>query len=322
MKKTPLLAVLAMGSLASGTAYAEGGFSEITWVPQIGFQMKNLEFDQKLRAETRAESGEGSLDVTMPTFSASLTGVYKKFYMTVKYEGGLGDASDFSDVPNTDAETKADRTDYTVTIGYNIYKNLNVFAGYMDGETTLKPEPLCPAFPNPGGGLPSQPDCGGGATSVIRGDGNNAHDNRILGLSNYEQTYQEDGWYVGVSYGWQFTDLGSLTVSAAYADLTATYKDNWLEGSPEFSNGPLAYDFEGDSNGLSVGINWSAPLSEHVGYYVDLRTQQYDMSASQEFLGRQDDPASGNEGPNFRQTRSVDTEETITALTAGIQWYF
>lgn len=324
MKKIGLSAAMTVALLLPRLVLAEGGFSDITWIPQIGVQMKNLEFEQQLRADTPIESGEGSLDVNMPTLSLSLTAIYQKLYLSLKYEDSFNDASDFSDVPNTDAETKVERTDYSITVGYNIFGNMSVFAGYMNGETTLRPQPRCPAYARPDTGFPPNPDCGDGGFGFPSLDGNKAQDNNVLGLTDYEQTYEEDGWLLGVSYGWRFGETGNLTLSAAYAELDASYKDNWLSNSPEFAGQPYSYDFSGDANGLSIGVNWSGALTDHVGYYIDLRQQSYDMSATQDFAGRPDRPeddANPNPPPVIA-TRRVSTEETITAATAGIQWYF
>ena len=90
-------------------------------------------------------------------------------------------------------------------------------------------------------------------------------------------------------------------MSAAYADLDATYKDNFF---PELD---LDFDYEGNADGFSVGINWSAPISKHVGYYFDIRTQKYDANT---------DDSNGN-----FPGASAKSEETITAFTAGVQWY-
>jgi len=318
MKKNLQAGLIATTLILPTTLMAEGGFSDITWVPQAGVQMKTLEFEQKLKASTQSESGEGSLKVEMPTLSASLTGVYQQFYVSLKYEDSFDDASADSTVPNTESETKMERTDYSITLGYNIYENMNIFVGYMDGETTLRPVPRCPASA-PGTAIKPNPVCGVGGVGLPSVDGNKAQDNTVLLLDDYEQKYKEDGLFAGMSYVWRFEDYGNLSVSAAYAHLEATYTDNWLVGSPEFANRPFAFDFEGDADGLSLGLNWSAALTDHVGYYFDLRRQSYDMTATQSFEGR---PANITDPAGALQTRRVETEETITAYTAGIQWYF
>jgi len=319
MKRILQSGLLTSALMLPSVLLAEDGFGAITWVPQIGVQIKTLEFEQKLKADTMSESGEGSLKVDMPTLSVSLTGVYQQFYLSLKYEDSFNDASSDSTVPNTDSETKMERTDFSITLGYNVFDNMNVFIGYMDGETTLRPVPRCPAYSPPNAGFPPSPVCGDGGIGLPSDDGNKAQDNTVLLLDDYEQAYKEDGLFAGMSYVWRFDDIGNLSISAAYAHLEATYSDNWLEGSPEFAGRPFAFDFEGDSDGLSLGLNWSAALTDHVGYYLDLRQQSYDMSATQTFEGR---PASPTDPSGPLQRRRVDTEETITAYTAGIQWYF
>lgn len=117
----------------------------------------------------------------------------------------------------------------------------------------------------------------------------------------YEQTYKEDGIFVGGSYGWKLMDTGTLSFSMAYADLDSTYEDNYF---PEDGDD---FKYTGDADGFSFGLNWSQPLTEHVGYYLDARTQKYEANTD-------------DDNGNFPGTKS-DVKETITTFTAGVQWY-
>lgn len=283
--------LVAMCAMAAGQ-YAVAD-SKITWVPQIGLQMKNLDFFQEIESGDEIIDSEGGLDVDMPTLTASLTAVYEKFYVSFKYEDTFDGASSDSDVPFTDSETNVERTDLSVTLGYNVWNSLNLFVGYMEGESKLTPQPICPTFPT----QEAEVNCG---TEGF--NGNLAHEHFINDLTPYVQTYKEDGWYLGASYGWKLTKSGNFSMSLAYADLDANYKENYLgEGSG------ADFDFDGKSDGLSFGINWSDRLTKRLGYYADVRVQRYDMETS--------------EASSDFDGLDVSTEETITAFSLGIQWY-
>lgn len=309
MKKRNLCLAVAGASLLSAQSVSAGNFIEdVIWVPQIGLQWKSMEFKQELPFGDMGLIDEGELDADTPSIVVSFTGIYKKGYISLKYEDSLDDVSTDSDVPGTNAATKVERTDFSVTLGYNVWDRLNVFAGYLEGETLLTPEPSCPADFN-GNPVLVAPDCGfAGDTSAPQRtlDGNFAQDNYINRLAGYpvpeyEQEYKEDGWFLGVSYGWRLADTGTLSVSLAYADLDATYKDNYLVGTAL----EAVYDYKGSADGFSFGVNWSQPLTKQFGYYLDLRTQQYEADLD-------------DSGGVFS---SVKNEENITAITAGIQVY-
>lgn len=289
MQRKQLWAALAGAGLAyTPTISLAEGWS---FVPSIGFQLKNLSFEQDLSVPVFERELSGDLSVSLPTLAVGFVVAYDRFYVSLKYENSFESNAD-SDVPGTaaidfsaspplvtKAETAVTRTDFSIAFGYNAWRGLNVFVGYLDGETELTPDPI------------TTPD---GATNFAQNqwekDG-----------STYRQTYQETGGFVGVSYGWVIGEAGTISVSGAYAFMEGTYKDNYYAGK---------FRYEGDSQGLSLSVTWSAALTDHVGYFVDLRRQAYDFDG---------DDDTGNS--DFSDS-DVKTQEVLTGLTAGIQWYF
>ena len=280
-------ALLGAGLITTPITALAAGWS---FVPSIGFELKNLAFDQDLSVPAFGRDLSGDLSVNLPTVALSFVAAYDRFYLSLKYENSFESSAD-SDVPGTaaidfsaspplvtEAETSVTRTDFSIAFGYNAWRSLNVFVGYLDGETELTPD----AVTTPGG-----------ATNFAQRQWN-------AGGSTYRQTYQEAGGFLGASYGWVIGEAGTISVSGAYAFMKGTYKDNFINGD---------FKYQGDSQGLSLGVTWSATLSERVGYFVDLRRQAYDFDGSDK---------TGN--PDFADS-DVKTQEVITGLTAGIQWY-
>lgn len=282
MKKRLIACTTAVVALTTAqNAASDNFFDDVTLVPQLGFQWKTLDFEQDLTGGDILDDEKGDLDVDLPSVSLSLTAIYQKFYVSMKYEGSVSNNSTDSDVPFTSGtddfgnvldDTEVDREDFSISLGYNVWEGMNLFVGYLDGKTTLEPTAI---------------------SSVTNGLGETFYP------KNYEQKYEEDGWYFGASYGWRLFNAGTLTVNAAYADLDATYKDNFGSGED--------FKFTGDADGYSAGITWSAPLTEKVGYYLDARMQSFDADADED-------------NGNFPNSKA-ETQEDITAFTAGIQWY-
>ena len=278
---------------------------QVTFVPSIGYQNKRLDFDQKYTAGQN-QGRKAELKTDIPTVNLSLTAAYEKFFATIKYETELahadGSSKEFYPNPakplyylNVPGEnTDIEREDMSVTFGYNVWDKLNVFMGYMKGKTEFTPDPGC-RFSSPA--TSCLPLAAGKAANL-------AFDNEWSGKTNYYQSYEEDGPYVGISYSWQIADAGSLSFSAAYADMDGEYRDNYA-GNPNES-----FKYTGDSTGTSYGLTWTAPLGESSNYFLDLRQQEYDMDAKDAT------------GFTINKGGKVETTETMTSVTAGVQFYY
>jgi hypothetical protein len=302
---------LAMSAIALSTASAFADEDAgITFVPSIGYQQKQLKFDQKYNAT--AGSGKADFDVTLPTLNVSLTTSYKRVFATLKYEQNIADGSTTADEtqPMTPTyylnipggKTTVDRKDMSFTLGLNVWRSLNIFVGYMQGETKLEPQIGC-SFVDPE--LTCDPNTNPNGLSNIAFLHNYGGGVAVTG--NYRQKYEEDGPYVGANYSWQIADAGALSVSVAYADMDGKYTDNASDPNHYFT-GMLPFDYQGDSTGTSIGLTWTAPLGERSNYFIDIRQQKYSMDAKER---------SGNFPGN-----EVSTDETMEGITAGVQFYF
>ncbi len=296
MKITAIASAVAAALLATSAAHAE---NEFTFIPSIAYQNKHLEFDQEYTAGV-LENRKAEFSVDIPTVSLTATGVYGKFYASLKYETELSEASTAVDedphssdpilgqryllnTPEGD-ETLVGRDDQSLTIGMNVIDNLNIFLGYMEGTTTLTPDAMC--------------------ANICTQPWNIAYDHQVAGIREYQQEYNEEGPFIGASYGYRIADIGTLSGSIAYAKMDGSYKDNYAAVADE------NFKYAGDSTGFSLGITWSAPLTERVGYFLDLRRQSYSMDGKDK---------TGNAGLSDSE---VTTDETMINLTAGIQMYF
>ncbi|PCK07335.1 MAG: hypothetical protein COA42_14880 [Alteromonadaceae bacterium] len=308
MKATrALLSTLFLAPLPS--AFASDG---LTIIPSVAFQMKTLSFDQTYSG---FDENSAEFSTTLPVLNLSVTAVMQKFFVSAKYESSLADVSSATnetdrsgvDQPNLIAHEASDvdveRKDWSLTFGYNVWDSLNIFVGYLDGETTLTPEPFC--------GTPlSDPTCVESNRAFFQffiGDAGLA-DNQAV----YEQLYEENGFFGGVSYGLSLEGYGTLTMSAAYASMDGQYRDNANDPNEGFDGTFVPFNFEGDSTGFSLGLTWTGALGENTAYFLDLRRQSYSMSAvdSSSFV------VPGRENLRLR------TDEEMTGFTAGIQVYF
>ena len=274
------LAVSAACAISPPVALA----AETGLVGTAGFQLKQLQMEQTFEGFINQT---GDLSAVLPTLNVQLVGFYDQFYAGLKAEANLATDEVSSDIPftteDTSLDTEVERSDYSFTLGYKPTEDLSLFGGYMSGETELTPGAVSCVDPN----------CPNTAATMAAD-----------GFGTYRQTYQEEGFFFGGSYGWTLGP-GRLSASLAYAMMDGEYSDNYRDVV-----GPREFKYEGDSNGLSSALTWVAPLTESLTYYVDGRFQQYEMDA--------DDKS----GVAIFAGSSVETVERILGITAGVQMMF
>ncbi|MCW8932804.1 MAG: hypothetical protein OQL19_21515 [Gammaproteobacteria bacterium] len=93
------------------------------------------------------------------------------------------------------------------------------------------------------------------------------------GTLGTDLTFEEDGFFIGASYGWVIADAGMLSINAAYADLNGNLKE--VPGPSYPTN--LAMDADSNATGLSYGISWNGNISEKMGYSISFDANDYEF---------------------------------------------
>ncbi len=299
--------------------------SELSIVPSIAYQNKSLSFDQKYSFEG-ASLNDAEFSVVLPVLSGSLTVAYDRFFSSIKYEVTASPTSTTTNetdraiedgivsnlITTSGSRVDVEREDFSFTVGIRTWKSLNLFAGYLSGKTSLTPDPFC-ADPTSQDGVS---DC----RSV-----NRAFQQYFAGRhgnydqSDYKQDYIERGPFLGVSYGIAAGEAGTLSFSLAYAHMDGEYTDNANDRDNLWANPPLdpnatstllKFNYEGTTEGLSVGATWTGSLGDYSSYFTDLRYQRYEME------GEDATGAAVLSGISLR------TVEQMVGLTLGIKFYF
>lgn len=281
--------------------------AEVTVIPSLAFQDKQLTFEQKYSG---GASNEAEFTAHLPMVYAGITLAANRFYLSFKMEQSLSttststnetDLSEF-DQPNLMAlngsKVEVERRDMAITLGYEVIENLNAFIGYLDGQTNLTPNPFCA---NPNASAPCSRSNRAFQQFYLEDN------DFVAGLATYEQTYSESGFYAGAAYGIPVADIGTITLSLAYAIMDGEYKDNASDPNQNWEDFD-AFHYEGDATGVSFGTTWTSGLNEYAAYFVDLRLQSYSMEGEDDVAGM--------------ETITLETEEKMFGVTAGIQLYF
>ena len=180
---------------------------------------------------------------------------------------------DEADVSEEDFIGTADRTDLDLILAYQINSEFSVFAGYKNGETELE--------------------------SISREDENGP---------TRDESFKQDGLFVGASYTWAFKEAGRLSLSLAYADLDA---DNEFVSDGDGADPGEAPEFDditgktsGSSTGYSLNLTYSLPLQGNWLYRTKLRINRYEQDI------------------DFEGTTFSGIDENSTSLLMGLVYIF
>lgn len=180
---------------------------------------------------------------TNTTLDLMLTLFTERFFVTVNYDTPLKE--DYSILNGGTIEVEMTRLDEGITFGYDVYRGLNLFLGYKIGETEGK--------------------------SV-----------RTTGTSASTVNYLDKGPFVGLSYGYNFGAMGTLSASVAYASFEGEIRSN-----NEITS--VTRTTSGDTSGLSYGIKWSTGLQTGALFSIGFKQNLYKFVDKDLSLGNSND---------------------------------
>ena len=202
----------------------------VVWGTAVNYKAVSFEVSQK------------KFDPTYVTLDLAVTMAYRGFYLGGNYDVSLKDFVTINNTPSgggglDNSVITFSREDLAATFGYNVWKTMNVFAGYRQGETT----------------------------------GYVFSDLANLIPRNTNIVFLTKGPFIGTSYGFAMGKRGTLLLSAAYAAMSGevtilSYLEN---GTYESTHA------QGPANGYSVGLGWTGPLEGSLVYTVAYKYSKY-----------------------------------------------
>ena len=186
--------------------------------------------------------GDKNFDPNYVTFDLGLTLAYRGFYLSANYDVSLKDFVTLNNTPSgagglDNSIATFSREDVTATFGYNVWRAMNVFVGYRQGQS-----------------------------SVFLFSDLTPPETR-----NTEAVFQTKGPFLGASYGFAMGNSGILQLSAAYASMSgeSTIFSRLSNGTSEseISKGP--------ARGYSLGVGWSGTLEGTLVYTVAYKFSNY-----------------------------------------------
>jgi hypothetical protein len=255
---------MAVGMLAaSATVSAEDW--NLTVAPSLDFAFKrsSYEFSGSASGAFEAEPAYTSL---IPSIAIG----YGPIYGVLSYDTQMGLWQSTESGGGTFQTNTYDRSEASLTLGYRVLRTVNVFVGYVSGNSNQTQVIYS--------GSPVTPD-------------------------PISYKFHEEGAYLGISYGHQFGDKGTLSMSAAYGK---------MDGRLELDSTGLVATFDSSAPGFSASLGWSGPLTGSMVYRVGLKYTQYNFDISTATVGPIVVPL----------TNPIEIKESIMSFSMGIANYF
>jgi hypothetical protein len=228
---------------------------------------------------------ERSINDIMPFVGGGTTLLVNRFYLDLYVQKAFSGDDQYTQAflnPNNpllafeqQVDNDWDREEYSLSLGYALTDSFSVYAGYRRSDTEFDEEAVVTTF------------------------------NRFGVPTTFPQPiprtldYEQDGPFVGSSYGWRIGEAGTLAFNLAIA---------FVDGDVQQDTGPgTVLGFSGNTVGTTLGLSWSAPLPvlESFKYNIGIDGYQYNF-----------------EGEDTEQLDVADFQETIVRGSAGVSYLF
>lgn len=205
-KKTGRM-ILAVAMMAASAMVSAADWN-LTVAPSLDFAFKRSTYEF-----TGAAAGAFSAEPAYTSLVPSVAIGYGPIYGVLSYDTQLGLYQSTEGGGSTFQSNTYERSESTLTLGYRIWRTMNVFVGYVSGNSSQ--------------------------TEII-------YSGAPLTPDPFTYKFHEEGAYLGVSYGHKVGDKGSLSVSAAYGQM-----DGRLEAYG--TNNPALFDSSAPGYSISMG---------------------------------------------------------------------
>ena len=290
LQNTALPAMLGMSVLATDIAYAV----EFKFRPRIeaGMEYYRIERDNlfKKDGDTVTSASEVELDDWMPIISGGITIFADRFFVDASGLMAVDGEDNFDRNVSTSnpqgqglalakGDADIDRWEYSVSLGYMLTENLSVFGGYKKAEADIDYDSKV-------------------TISSPIGD--------ISGRYKFDSTFEQDGPFLGLAYGWNVDTSffkGVLSANVAVASLDGETKISNVKSSLPASAELPDDETKGDTIGAKLGFAWIGSTAvEGLTYSLGMDGYKYEFDAD--------------------DNDETDITETVINLKAGISYLF
>jgi hypothetical protein len=241
MKKTIITTLLSLPCfLITGNALA---VVDVSFIPRAGIGYTYYSFEWGEHKPTDPESTLVDVDVNLLTGTLGGTFTVDNFYFDAYLQKSTTGSDEYQLANrNTPHDWDVDIFDYSLTMGYNVWRSLAVYGGWKGHQTDL--------------------------------------DGSRIGETWQDYEFNSEGWFTGLSYGIPIGENNLLSFNAAYAWLEADMKGHQIFSAETDTGWPAGTNREfkadnGDATGITLGASWKGYLTDALSYTASVDWYAY-----------------------------------------------
>lgn len=144
-------------------------------------------------------------------------------------------------------DSDIDRSQYAISIGYNVIDNLVVYTGYRESKTEFDNRLILEGY----------------STGLVNESGIKLNPIFISPTAiALNQEFKQRGPFIGAAYGWNIMDKGIFSVNFSIGSFKGKVKETWSSGTFKIDAPPVS----GDVIGLTLGASWRGNITDNLGY--------------------------------------------------------
>lgn len=146
-------------------------------------------------------------------------------------------------------DSDIDRSQYSISIGYNVIDNLVVYTGYRESKTDFDNKLILSGY----------------TTGLVNEQGSKLPLEFIPPTAvTLNQEFKQRGPFIGAAYGWNIMDKGIFSLNFSVGSFRGTIKESW-----SLNQGKIPVpEVSGDVIGLTLGASWRGEITDNLGYSV------------------------------------------------------
>ena len=214
------------------------------------------------------DKSELLLNDLMPFVGGGATLFYDKCFADAYFQSSIISGKEGSEIKQPDTESilnkannELDRQDYAITLGCQVTNNGLFFAGYKYGQT-----------------------------DIYTASTQNWRYDRIDESRTGEAQFESDGLFLGAAYshpignGLLGVKLAASLMEAEYNQHNITTENNRAVGDGEKKTSADDWFLLGNTLGMTLGVNWTAPINRHLSYRISLDYFNYDFDTDSAYV--------------------------------------
>lgn len=250
--------------------------------PRITTGIQQYQYKRETNVIRIGDSAPGfregiEVDDSMLFAGFGATASFGNFFVDVSFQKSDKGEDDFTQtivlgnqVTDDVSQREMEREEFSLSVGYTITERFGIFAGYNQTEANFEDE---------------------GQRAVKFAQNNGSFFDGGIRILSRDVQLKQDGFFLSTAYVWPFQSEGwlngalSIDWGVAFLDGEANELRTLVREEETVDGVASPFNSAGDAIGLNIGITWSGPLTDRLGYSLgmDYYDYSYDSDGAANF---------------------------------------